>query len=176
MFFKSAVVKSAARTWRECVAVCCSVLRRLPQPEYYNIEHKCSNSVLFQSSSPHDAMCCRVLPCVAVCCRVLRCVAVCCRVLPCVAVCWRVLPCVARVCSVLQCVAPWAQILQFGPFPILFLLVADRKRSVGVAVMVQHCTCVWYDSFMFVTWLILTREICFTYICINIFYIFAMNV
>jgi len=63
-----------------CVAVCCSVLRRM-------------RSVTVR---------CRVLQCVAVCCSVLQCVAAnaeCCSVLQCVAVCRSVLQCVAVCCS-----------------------------------------------------------------------------
>ena len=78
-------------SFRECVAVCCSVLQCV-------------------------AVCCSVWQCVAVCCSVLRRAAVCCSVLQCIAVCsvccsmlQNVLQYVAVWCSELQCVAVVAE-------------------------------------------------------------------
>jgi len=76
----------------QCVAVCCSVLRRV----YLQTDaHFPESQGIIQIEVCCSTLLCSVLQCVAVCCSVLQCVAVCCSVLQCVAVC----------CSVLQCAA-----------------------------------------------------------------------
>jgi len=78
------------------VAVCCSVLQCVAEPQRI-VQHSASTATLAccrgASKSKHPY---NVLQCVAVCCSVLQCVAVCCSVLQCVAVC-----CIRRAITVI---------------------------------------------------------------------------
>jgi len=123
----------------QCLAVCCSLLRKLDrgagdsERQIFLVFHDLSDSTLeavmndahlqlfiqFKFLIPKKmcvAVCCSVLQCVAVCCSVLQCVAVCCSVLQCVAACCSVLQRIVVRCSVvavwLQCIAVYCSALQ----------------------------------------------------------------
>ena len=123
---------------KECVAVCCSVLRCVASVlqclAVINVPFAWAIHTNQETKGVEiHRVCCSVLQCATVCCSVLQCVAVCCSVLQCVAVCCSVLQCVAVSCndkrtfilgnsyksrhktkSVLQCGAVWCSVVQYG--------------------------------------------------------------
>ena len=107
--------------YRECVAVCCSVLQCV-------------------------AVCCSVLQCVAVCCSVLLCVAVCCNVY-CVAVCCIVVQCVAVCCNSIACagfgVMRTGSMLQCAVLCTMLLCAAVSCSTFTQcrSTLILHCMC-----------------------------------
>ena len=136
----------------QCVAVCCSLFRRLPILQY--------RAQMFQFGpfpilfATWRNVCCSVLPCVAVCCRALQGFALCCSVLR---------PERRHYNSVLSQSSSSSSLtgsaVSGSQSWSSTARVCDMTRSYTwhdsfshvtclVAVMVRHCMCVWHDSFI----------------------------
>jgi len=110
-----------------------------------------------------NAVCCRVLQCVAVCCSVLQCVAawysivqsqrpcVCIQiygVMQCVAVCCSTLQWVTVCCNVLQCVAVWCSAKGLMPAfnSMWFLPERNATSSVCTRCLLERCTTLQHNA------------------------------
>ena len=126
--FEFEFVPYARVLWKlQCVAVSCSVLRRVTtccSVLQFELEHYAKVLLKLQ----RVAACCSVLQCGAVWCSVLRCSAIWCNGMQCVAVRCNALQCVVLCCSVLQCVAIGRLKLQviFGKKTLQFMALLQK--------------------------------------------------
>jgi len=131
----------------QCVAMCCSVLQCDMTHSY----------VWHDLSYPKQCL----GKCVAVCCSVLQCVAVCCSVLQCVAVWHDSFICVTRS---LCCCVTWLIHTCDTISPIQTIprkVCCSVLQCVAVCCSVLQCVAgvaVWHDSFICVTWSLLSKQ------------------